>query len=91
MNNINIDSLELLKDLIESLENHIDNAVEWSQNNSDLNMDRDDIILLKENRMNINRIKKSILSKPVFALFGPSQVGKSYLVKNLLSLDGNPL
>ena len=91
MNNINIDSLELLKDQIESLENHIDNAVEWSQNNSDLNMDRDDIILLKENRMNINRIKKSILSKPVFALFGPSQVGKSYLVKNLLSLDGNPL
>ena len=41
--------------------------------------------------MNINRIKKSILSKPVFALFGPSQVGKSYLVKNLLSIDGNPL
>ena len=91
MNNINIDSLELLKDQIKSLENHIDNAIEWSQNNSDLNMDRNDIILLKENRMNINRIKKSILSKPVFALFGPSQVGKSYLVKNLLSLNGNPL
>ena len=85
MNNINIDSLELLKDQIESLENHIDKAVEWSQNNPELNMDRDDIILLKENRMNINRIKKSILSKPVFALFGASQVGKSYLVKNLLS------
>ena len=59
MNNINIDSLELLKDQIESLENHIDNAVEWSQNNSDLNMDRDDIILLKENRINITKVYDS--------------------------------
>ena len=41
--------------------------------------------------MNINRIKKSISSKPVFALFGASQVGKSYLIKNLLSIDGKPL
>ena len=53
-------------------------------------MDRDEILLLKESKMKLNRINNSINSKPVFALFG-SQVGKSYLIKNLLSIDGNPL
>ena len=41
--------------------------------------------------MNINRINNSFKAKPVFALFGASQVGKSYLIKNLLSVDGKPL
>ena len=36
-------------------------------------------------------ILDSIETKPVFALFGQSQVGKSYLVKNLLAIDGKSL
>jgi hypothetical protein len=36
-------------------------------------------------------ILESVETKPVFALFGQSQVGKSYLVKNLLSQDGKNL
>ena len=39
--------------------------------------------------MKLNRINNSINSKPVYFL--SHQVGKSYLIKNLLSIDGNPL
>jgi hypothetical protein len=46
---------------------------------------------IKKNRSEIRKVGNNIDSKPVFALFGVSQVGKSYLVKNLLSLEGRPL
>ena len=91
MKNISTESLKNLKSELESLELQINNSIKWSEDNIDLNIDRQDLLLLKQNRMNINRIKKSISSKPVFALFGASQVGKSYLIKNLLSIDGKPL
>jgi len=48
-------------------------------------------IRIKDGRRVVRKIRKSLDSKPVFALFGASQVGKSYLVKNLLSIDGKPL
>ena len=41
---------------------------------------------IKKNRSKIATIRKSISSKPVFAIFGISQVGKSYLVQNILSV-----
>lgn len=46
---------------------------------------------IKRNRSEIKKVGKNIESKPVFALFGVSQVGKSYLVKNLLSVNGGAL
>ena len=91
MKNINIDTLENLSNKIKELEASINTSASWAQSNKDLRMDREEIILLKESRMKLNRINNSIKSKPVFALFGASQVGKSYLIKNLLSVDGNPL
>ena len=91
MNNINIDTLENLSNKIKELEESVSNSASWAQSNTDLRMDRDEILLLKESRMKLNRINNSFKSKPVFALFGASQVGKSYLIKNLLSVDGNPL
>jgi hypothetical protein len=48
-------------------------------------------IRIKDGRRVVRKIRRSLDSKPVFALFGASQVGKSYLVKNLLSVDGQPL
>lgn len=48
-------------------------------------------IRIKDGRRVVRKIRRSLDSKPVFALFGASQVGKSYLVKNLLSIDGKPL
>ena len=91
MNNINIDTLENLSNKIKELEDSVSNSASWAQSNTDLRMDRDEILLLKESRMKLNRIHNSFKSKPVFALFGASQVGKSYLIKNLLSVDGDPL
>ena len=91
MNNINIEKLELLSNSIKKLETSIDNTATWSQSNKDLRIEKNDIILLKDSRMKINRINNSFKAKPVFALFGASQVGKSYLIKNLLSINGKPL
>ena len=91
MKNINIDTLENLSNKIKKLEDSVSNSSSWAQSNKELRMDRDEILLLKESRMKLNRINNSFKSKPVFALFGASQVGKSYLIKNLLSVDGDPL
>lgn len=46
---------------------------------------------LKDLRRITRKIVRSVESKPVFALFGASQVGKSYLVKNILSLPEKSL
>jgi len=46
---------------------------------------------VKKEKAEVYKIKDTINSKPVFALFGISQVGKSYLVQNILSIDGKPL
>lgn len=53
--------------------------------------DRTSTLLSLKNSLNtINKINNSIDSKPVMAVFGASQVGKSYLIKNLLSDEGQP-
>ena len=78
MKNINIDTLDNLSNKIKELEDSVSNSVSWVQSNPDLRMEKEEILLLKESRMKLNRINNSFKSKPVFALFGASQVGKSY-------------
>jgi hypothetical protein len=46
---------------------------------------------LKKSKADIHKITNTIEAKPVFAIFGLSQVGKSYLVQNVLSVDAEPL
>jgi hypothetical protein len=48
-------------------------------------------LAVRDIRRIVRKVVNSIDSKPVFALFGASQVGKSYLIKNILSVDGKPL
>lgn len=48
-------------------------------------------VKIKRTRAEINQVAKSIEAKPVFAIFGLSQVGKSYLVQNILSVNAQPL
>lgn len=48
------------------------------------------LLNLKKALNTISKIGKNIESKPVMAVFGASQVGKSYLIKNLLSERGRP-
>lgn len=46
---------------------------------------------LKQQRRKLNKVKTAVVQKPTIALFGASQVGKSYLVKNILSDNKNQL
>ena len=91
MYNVEIDKLNLLKDQSKNLYNSIDEADNWVSKN--LKFEEKDKVSysIKHSRRLVRKIHKSIQSKPVFALFGASQVGKSYLIKNLLSIEGAPL
>ncbi len=63
----------------------------WVRRN--LSLEEKDSLLnqIHETKAEVAVLNHSVLTKPVFALFGISQVGKSYLVKNLLSIDGKSL
>lgn len=90
MYNIEKDKLVVLKDQSESLYNLLNNADNWVAKNLKFE-EKDQVSLkIKHSRRLVRKINKSIHSKPVFALFGASQVGKSYLIKNLLSIKGAP-
>ncbi|MFN4152946.1 MAG: virulence factor SrfC family protein, partial [Candidatus Sericytochromatia bacterium] len=52
---------------------------------------KDSLLLKLKNTQNtFKKVYYNIDSKPVIAIFGGSQVGKSYLIKNLLSKKGQP-
>ena len=69
----------------------INESTRWINNflrdeeRSDCNYD------LKKCRRQINKIKAVVTQKPVIALFGASQVGKSYMANNLLYNSENKL
>ncbi len=87
-NKILVDSLaEKSKDLYLA----IDNADKWVDGHLKFEEKKSVAEKIKQARCDVRKIKESVDSKPVFALFGGSQVGKSYLVKNLLSIKGAPL
>ena len=80
---------ELVQLRKESLEFHklMSSAAGWTKEN--LSLEEKGVMLnsLLETKSEIKTIEDSVETKPVFALFGVSQVGKSYLVKNLLSSE----
>lgn len=91
MQNIEIDKLDALKGDAEKLYQVYANADHWVNANLKFEIKDQLSLQLKHGRRIINKIVRSINSKPVFALYGASQVGKSYLIKNLLSVEGLPL
>lgn len=91
MHNVEKEKIAFLKAQAERLYQTIGEADNWVSNNLKFE-ERDQLSLnVKHARRLVRKMKNSIDSKPVFALFGASQVGKSYLVKNLLSIKGAPL
>ena len=91
MKNFEQEALRSLKENATSFYSIINAADKWVSKNLENEQKESVSIKLKNNRRIIRKIIDSIDSKPVFALFGGSQVGKSYLVKNILSIDGAPL
>jgi hypothetical protein len=65
-------------------------ALNWTENNLK-HEEKNNLVLSIKNSLNIiNKVTLNVNSKPVIAVFGGSQVGKSYLIKNLLSNEGGP-
>lgn len=91
MKNFEQHILATLEKNASSFYNSIDNADKWVNKNLENEQKEAVSIKLKNKRRVVRKIIESIDSKPVFALFGGSQVGKSYLIKNVLSIDGAPL
>ena len=65
------------------------NAISWLRNSN--SVDIRTIKSLNETRRSVSKMTQSLGNKNVFTVFGASQVGKSYLVKNLLSVNNKPL
>lgn len=65
------------------------NAISWLKKSN--SVDTRTIKSLNETRRSVSKMTKSLGNKNVFTVFGASQVGKSYLVKNILSVDNKPL
>jgi hypothetical protein len=91
MKNFEQQALSQLKNSAVSFYSSIDKADKWVRENLENEQKASVSIKLKNKRRIVRKIMDSIDSKPVFALFGGSQVGKSYLIKNILSIDGAPL
>jgi hypothetical protein len=91
MRNFSDKELEIIKtdsDLLYNIYSESDNWVK-----SYLRFEEKDRLsrTIKKDRSKISSIKSTIRTKPVFAIFGISQVGKSYLVQNFLSRNGSSL
>lgn len=90
MENFSNNDISKIKSTIGLSIDTIKEALNWSNNN--LKYDSHNKLNSKlKNTINIlNKIDSNINSKPVIAVFGASQVGKSYLIKNLLSENNTP-
>lgn len=87
MKNYTESDIQIIKKDIENFNGIIHDAIKWS----DLNLkyeEKNAVDVSLKYKLNILRnIFQNIQEKPAIALFGGSQVGKSYLIKNLLSDD----
>jgi len=82
--------IAILKENINSNNIKLTESVKWVEHN--LKYEEKNALILKlKNALNtFRKVYNNIDSKPVIAIFGGSQVGKSYLIKNLLSKKGQP-
>ena len=68
----------------------IDRGIDWGAKHL-IHEDQSNLFLsLKTSKKVLTKISNTLSNKPAIALFGASQVGKSYLIKNLLSIEGKP-
>ena len=82
--------ISTLKENIKLNINSLSDSVSWVETNLKYEEKNNLLLKLKNAKSTFNKIFNTIDSKPVIAIFGGSQVGKSYLIKNLLSRKGQP-
>ncbi len=82
--------INLLLNNIQESNKLLADSVKWVESNLK-HEDKHSLLLKLKNAYNtFYKVSNSIGSKPVIAVFGGSQVGKSYLIKNLLSQKKQP-
>lgn len=90
MKNYTDQELESISISINENNKVIDDSIKWATENLKYEEQSNLILTLKNSKKILTKINQNIKNKPVIALFGGSQVGKSYLIKNLLSIAGKP-
>lgn len=76
-------------DNIHHLYKNISEAVKWVERNDiSTNEKKEALKKLKKNRRDCRTVHRSIQERPAAATYGESQVGKSYLIEHLLSVEG---
>lgn len=76
---------------IEKLVTVADNALSWANQNNDEIIKSNLLANIKGVRRTLNTLNNATKKRPAIAIFGQSQVGKSYLVQNLTKPDDSKL
>ena len=84
MKNIPHEKLTAIQSEISGLVQDINNCVNWADKYLDDDTRYVTSYNLKKQRRLLNKIGNVVTQKPAIAFFGASQMGKSYMVKNLL-------
>ncbi len=87
----NQENQKLIQDCL-TIKSVIEDSMQWVAENVDPDKQKVTIYNLKKYRRTANRYEKAVPKRPSIAIFGQSQVGKSYLVSNLAKTpEGNSL
>ncbi len=81
-----------IKSLLETcnrVDNGVNRGIEWSSKFVPEDDKKALIKSLKKHKRDLDRLKRTLTMRPSVAIFGQSQVGKSYLVSNLAKLAEN--
>ncbi len=88
LNNYSDLEIKHIKEFISGKIDLITGSIQWADRNLKYEERNKALLTLKNSLNTIKKIQSNIGNKPVIAVFGASQVGKSYLIKNLLSETG---
>lgn len=88
MENFTQEQLNSLAENTKDFHSLLKQSSRWVKKNLSLEEQETMLNVIHETKAEVAVVNDIILTKPVFALFGISQVGKSYLVKFLLSQEG---
>lgn len=90
MKHYSVEDIASLKENIDVNNRKLNESVKWVENNLKYEEKHKLLLKLKNAQNTFKKVRNSIDTKPVIAVFGGSQVGKSYLIKNLLSKKEQP-
>jgi hypothetical protein len=83
--------MEEVKNNIENLLKSVDATINWANGHENEMAKKSLLNGVKGIRRSLNTIKGSVEKRPSIAIFGQSQVGKSYLVQNLIKPETSKL